>query len=87
MRPARVVVFFPIRDSAARMLEAEEQGLVQQLIAHPPIEGFHEAVLHGLAGCNVVPVAGMVLQPGEDRMRSELSAIIRDNDPRRAFSV
>ncbi len=31
MRPARVVVFFPIRDSAARMLEAEEQGLVQQL--------------------------------------------------------
>jgi hypothetical protein len=59
VRPARVVVFGPFRDNVARMLEAEEQRLVQQFIPHAPIEGFHEPVLHGLAGCDVVPVDGM----------------------------
>ena len=84
MRPASVVVFGPFRDSVARMLDAEEQCLVQQFIPHPPVEGFHETVLHGLAGCDVVPVNGMVLRPGEDRMRGELSAIVGDNHPRLA---
>jgi hypothetical protein len=84
MRPTRVEVFRPFRNSVARMLKAEEQGLVQQFIPHPPVEGFHEGVLYGLAGGDVVPVDGMVLRPGEERMRGELSAIVRNNHPRLA---
>lgn len=59
------------------MIAAEEQGLVQQLVPRPPVSGFHEAILHRLAGHDVVPVDGMILRLGEDHMRGELSAIVR----------
>jgi len=62
----------------------KKQGLVQQFIPHPPVEGFDEAVLHGLAGGDVVPVDGMVRRPGEDRMRGELRTIVGNNHPRLA---
>ena len=45
MRLTRVVVFCPFGDSVARVFEAEEQGLVQQFIPHPPVEGLDEVVL------------------------------------------
>lgn len=84
MRSAGVVIGRPVRDRLTRMIEAEEQGLVQQFVPHPPVEGFHEPVLHGFAGCDVVPVDGMILRPGEDGIRGELGAVIGDDHSRLA---
>ena len=50
------------------MVEIEEERLVEKLVAHPAIEAFDEAVLHWLAGCDVVPVDLMILCPAEDRI-------------------
>ncbi len=67
-----VVVLLPLGDGLLGMIKAEEQSFVQQLVPHPPVEALHEAVLHGLSGRDVMPVDGMVLRPGKDRMRDEL---------------
>ena len=48
MRPTRVVVFRPFRDSVARMLEAEEQGLVQQIIRIRPLKDSTKPFCRGL---------------------------------------
>lgn len=58
------------------MVEIEEQGLIQKFIPHPPVEALDEAVLHRLAGRDVVTVDGVILRPGEDRMRGELSGTL-----------
>lgn len=58
------------------MVEAEEQGFVQQLVAHPPVEAFAEAVLHRLARRDEVPFHLMILRPGEDRVGGELGAVV-----------
>jgi hypothetical protein len=49
MRPALVVVVDPVRDLAPGMIEAEEQALVEKLVAHAPVETLAEAVLHRLS--------------------------------------
>lgn len=49
MRSRGVEVLSPFGDGAARMVEAEEQALVQKLVAHPPVEALDIAVLHRLA--------------------------------------
>src|SRR5271169_5241637 len=46
MRPALVVVVDPVRDLGPGMIEAEEQALVEKLVAHAPVETLAEAVLH-----------------------------------------
>jgi hypothetical protein len=43
------------------VVEAEEQALVQELIAHPAVEGFDVAILHRLSRRNVVPLDAMIL--------------------------
>jgi hypothetical protein len=45
MRTLAIVVADPIRNLRAGLIEAEEQGFVEQLVAHPAIEAFTEAVL------------------------------------------
>ncbi len=44
------------------MIEAQKQALVQQLVAHA--SGI--AVLHGLAGCDVIPGHLLVMEPSKD---------------------
>ena len=61
MRPLVVVVNPPFRDDPAGMVVAFEQMLVQAFISHPADEGFSEAVLHRLAGRDVVPFDPIVL--------------------------
>lgn len=55
MGPLGVVGIGPAGHGFAGMVDAEEQGLVQQLVAHPTVEGFAIAILHGLAGGDIVP--------------------------------
>jgi hypothetical protein len=45
MRTLAIVVGDPIRNLRAGLIEAEEQGFVEHLVAHPAIEAFTEAVL------------------------------------------
>lgn len=54
MGPLGVVAMGPAGHGITGMVDAEEQGLVQQLVAHPTVEGFAIAVLHGLPGRDVV---------------------------------
>lgn len=53
----RVVSFDPLSDGLARMLEAEEQHLIQWLVAHLAIDALDVVVLHGLARHANRPVA------------------------------
>ena len=80
MRALGIVDVGPAGDSLARMIDAEEQGLVQQLVAHPAVERLAVAVLHGLARRNVVPLHLHLLGPFEDRVRGELGSIVRDDN-------
>lgn len=59
MRALGVVVVGPGGDHNPRMGQVSKHGFVEQLIAHPPVETFHEAVLHRLARCDVVPLDPM----------------------------
>jgi hypothetical protein len=47
--PLLVVIGDPTRDPGAGMVEAEEQALVEKLVAHSAVEALAEPVLHGLA--------------------------------------
>src|SRR3954451_8227859 len=78
MWPRRVVVVDPFGKRAAGVVEAEEQALVEELVAHAAVEALDVAVLHGLAFLDVVPVHQVVLRPGEDGIRGELGAVVRD---------
>ena len=79
MRPCRVVVGDPCADELAGVIEIDEQGLVEELVAHPAVEALDEAVLHRLAGRDVVPIDLVIDCPAKDRVRGELGAIVTDD--------
>ena len=55
VRTVANVVIRPRGQLFAGMPEVEEKALVQQLVAHPAVEGFHEPVLRRLVRRDVVP--------------------------------
>lgn len=55
------------------MVEAEEQALVQELIAHPAVEALDITVLHRLSGRDVVPLDAMILRPA--RIAFEVNSV------------
>ena len=55
MRACFVEVGGPGPDHGAGMGHIAEHGLVQEFVAHAPVEAFHEAVLHGLTRRDVMP--------------------------------
>ena len=57
------------------MIEAEEQALVQKLVAHAAAEGFDITVLNRLAGPDLVPFHPVILRPDEGGVRGELGAV------------
>ncbi len=69
MRSRGVEVLPPFGDGAAGVIEAEEQSLVQKLIAHPAVEALDVAILHRLARCDVgtPPVKAALMAEGERR--------------------
>src|SRR5450755_1068186 len=79
MWPSLVVIVDPVRDLGPGMIEAEEQALVEKLVAHAPVETLAEAVLHRLSWRNEMPDEPVVLRPGEHSVRGELGPIVRDD--------
>jgi hypothetical protein len=55
MRPAGIVVGSLGGKLLAGVIEAEEQALVQQLVAHSAVERLDEPVLRRLTGRDVMP--------------------------------
>lgn len=79
MRPALVVVGDPAGDRLARVIQAEEQALVEKLVAHAAIEALAETVLHRLSRRDEMPDDPVVLRPGEHGVRCELGPIVGDD--------
>src|SRR6266516_4620928 len=84
MRPRRVVVSDPSSDDLASLIEIEEQALVEKFVAHAAVEGFDVAILHRLAGRDVVPFHLMLFAPAQDSIRGELGTVIGHDHPRLA---
>jgi hypothetical protein len=82
MWPLRIVVGDPGSGDLPSLIEIEEQAFVEQLVAHAPVEGFDIAVLHRLAGRDVVPFDLMLFATTQDGIRGELSAVVRSSPPR-----
>ena len=61
------------------MCQVAEHCLVEQLVAHPPVEAFDETVLHGLSRRNVVPFDPVLGTPPQDRVTGQLRPIVADN--------
>lgn len=61
-----IVISYPARNSRPSMGQAMEQRFIQKLIPHPAIKTFHETILHGLAGGDVMPLDQMIGTPAED---------------------
>lgn len=59
-----IVVLDPFRDAFAGVVEAMEQGLVEEFVARPAVEQLAEPVLHWLAGCDEVPGDAVIVGPG-----------------------
>ena len=76
MGPPCIVDVGPAGHGLAGVVDAEEQCPVQQLVAHPAVERFAVAVLHGLAGGDVVPLHLHLLRPFQDRVRGELGSAL-----------
>lgn len=76
MRPLGIVSGNPRSDDTASMADAEEQALVEQLIAHSPVETLDISVLHRLARGDVMPVYVAILRPGEDGVGGGLRVAI-----------
>ena len=77
-----IVVGAPCRDDAAGMAQGREQVFVEALLAHPPVEAFHQTILHGLAWCDVMPTNFAVFLPFEYRVGCQLGAVVRDHQAR-----
>ena len=79
MGPSLVVIVDPVRDLGPGMIEAEEQALVEKLVAHALVETLAEAVLHRLSRRDEMPDDRVVVRPGQHCVRGELGPIVRDD--------
>lgn len=70
-----VIIVRPYGDGAAGMIETEEQAFVQQLVAHPSVEGLDIPVLHRLSRRDVVPLDLMLTTPSGIRWSAKLSGV------------
>lgn len=80
-----VVVLCPGRNHHTGVVQAQEQGLVEQLVAHATVEALGVAILHRLARGNVVPLHADLAAPGKDGVRRQLDT--RKNRLRKASVV
>ena len=61
------------------MIQAEKEGLVEQLVAHAAVEALDVAILHRLAWGDVMPLDSHFPAPGEDCVRGQLGAVVADD--------
>ena len=60
------------------MAQRREQVFVQAFLAHLSIEAFHQAVLHWLAGRDVMPTNFAVFLPFQLRVAGQLGTVVTD---------
>lgn len=60
------------------MIEAHQQCLVEQFIAHLAIEAFDNSILDRSARRNVMPFDLLRHRSGQHRIRHKLGAVVRD---------
>ena len=70
------VVGSPVFDDLQGMAVAGEQVFVEALITETPDEALHQAVLHGLAGSDVVPLHPLILLPSQHHVGGELRTVV-----------
>ena len=75
MRPVGVVVRSTFLDQPASTRQISEHVLVQAFVPEAAVQALDEAVLHGLAWCDVVPLDPAVFLPLQDRARGQLGAV------------
>ena len=63
MRSVMVVVGSPLGKFDPDLIQGGEPGLVQLLVSEASVEAFDVAVLHGLAGSNVMPFDSCLISP------------------------
>jgi hypothetical protein len=87
VRTRGVEVCDPGRDLGSGVVEIEEQRLIEQFVAHATVEALDEAVLHGLARRNQVPVDAVVFAPGEHGVAGVFRAVVGDDHARLAMPL
>ena len=73
--PDRVVIVSLSGQHEPGMGQRNEQGLVEAFVPQAAVEALHEAVLHRLSRCDVVPLDPSFLRPAQDRRRGQFGAI------------
>src|SRR6478752_2045793 len=84
MRALAIIVGDPHCDLGARIVDVEEQRLVQKLVTHTAVEALDEGVLDRLAWGDEVPVDAGLLAPGQHGIAGELGAVVGDDRTRLA---
>jgi len=82
VRAVEIVVDPPLFDALAGITVAAEQVLVEALVPQPSVEAFHEAVLHRLAGRDVMPFDLPLFLPCEHGVRGQFGAVVGDDHTR-----
>jgi hypothetical protein len=84
VRSLQVVVLDSGSDLDPYVGKANEQGLVEQFVAHSTVEALDVAVLHRLAQSDLVPLHADLAAPCEHCIAGELGAIVADDHARLA---
>ena len=71
----------------AGALQAPELVFVEALVAQSAVELLAEAVLPGLAGCDVEGVGPALLEPVDDLGGDELAAVVRPHNRRSSMPL
>ena len=74
-----VVVVSAFFDDGSGMVVAAEDMLVETFVSQPSVEALHKAVLHGLAGRDVVPFNVAVFLPGQHGVGSQFGSVVTDD--------
>ena len=74
MWSAPVVILLPFVKRFAGIAQCAKQRFVEAFVSQFAVEAFYEAVLLGLARCDIVPINIILLNPLEDCHAGELSA-------------
>lgn len=74
-----IIVVAPCRDHSACLAQRREQMFVEAFLAHPSVEAFDKAVLHGLSWRDVMPTDVSVFLPFEHRVAGQFGAVVADH--------
>ena len=74
-----IVVVAPCRNQFLSLAQVREQVLVEAFVPQASVEALDEAVLHRLAGSDVMPIDLALLLPFQDGVGYQFRAVVRDH--------